>query len=65
MPDNELMNWTAGVTSWLSWYDYVQESSSWYDSSCPEEVQDSPVEYNNWLSQQKSKEKTKNNAYGS
>lgn len=65
MPDQELMIWTAGVTQWIEWYDYVRESGSYYDAKCPEYVKDSPEEYNSWLNSQKNKEKSKvNKPYG-
>lgn len=59
MPDNELMIWTAGVTQWIEWFDYVRESGAWYDTHCPDEVKDSPERYNAWLNVQKQKEKSK------
>ena len=61
MPEMELTIWTAGVTQWLEWYDYVRESSSWYDSHCPDYIKDSPEMYNTWLDAQKEKERNKNN----
>ena len=65
MPDQELMIWTAGVTQWIEWYDYVRESGSWYDASCPDNVKDSPEQYNSWLNAQKQKENSKmNKPYG-
>ena len=65
MPEQELMIWTAGVTQWLEWYDYVKESSSYYDAHCPDTVKDSPEAYNSWLNAQKTKEKQKvKNPYG-
>lgn len=66
MPENELMIWTAGVTQWIEWYDYVKESGSWYDTKCPDYIKDSPDMYNSWLEGQKNTEKNKNNKpYGS
>ena len=53
------MIWTAGVTNWLEWYYYVRESGSWYDSKCPEYIQDSPEMYNSWLQTQKQIEQNK------
>ena len=65
MPDNELMVWTAGVTQWIEWFDYVREASSWYDATCPDYIKDDPSLFNSWLSAQKQKEKTKiNTGYG-
>ena len=66
MPDQELMIWTAGLTQWIEHYEYVRESSSWYESSCPNEIKDSPEQYYSWLASQKSIEKQKmNKPYGS
>jgi len=65
MPDQELMIWTAGVTQWIEWYDYVRESAANYDAHCPESIKDSPQEFNSWISAQIQKEKTKmNKPYG-
>jgi hypothetical protein len=57
MPDDELMIWTAGVTQWLEWYDYVNESSAQFDSRCPDHVRDNPDSYNTWYKAQVEKEK--------
>jgi hypothetical protein len=59
MPDNELMSWTGNITNWIEWYDYVAESSSWYEAQCPEYIKDSPDLYSSWLNAQKNKDKLK------
>lgn len=65
MPDQELMIWTAGVTQWIEWFSYVREASSWYDSSCPDFIKDSPTQFNTWLNAQKQKDQQKmNKPYG-
>lgn len=57
MPEDEVMVWTTGVTRWLAYRDYVAESSSYYDSHCPEHIQDDPESFNGWLRAQREKEK--------
>ena len=64
MPDNELMVWTAGVTQWIEWFDYVREASSWHKTPCPEYIKEDPTLFNSWLNAQKQKEQTKNTGYG-
>lgn len=65
MPEQELTIWTAGVTQWIEWYDYVRESLSSYDAHCPDSVKDSPEQFNSWLTAQRQKEKQKlNKPYG-
>lgn len=59
MPNNELMIWTADVSRWVMWYDYVAESSSYYESKCPDFVKDNPEQFNSWLNQQREKETQK------
>jgi len=59
MPDGEVITYITHITSWIEYYEKVQERCGEFDATCPQSVKEDPSQFYNWVKHQQQIEKNK------